>query len=138
MLDGDDLTLLDHFFEDNAEFKDELTEIAAKLRTMGKETGCKANYFKDKEGRPGDGMVALRCKQLRLYCLRYDNTCIFIGSGGYKPPNISSYQEDVLLNSKAEQMKRIAGIINKAIIEKDLIVAEDGTIETTEFINLEL
>ena len=70
MLDGDDLTLLDHFFEDNAEFKDELTEIAAKLRTMGKETGCKANYFKDKEGRPGDGMVALRCKQLRLYCLR--------------------------------------------------------------------
>ena len=70
--------------------------------------------------------------------LPFSNTCIFIGSGGYKPPDISAYQEDPLLNSKAEQMKAIAASINKAIIEKDLKVKEDGTLELSEFINLEI
>jgi hypothetical protein len=73
-----------------------------------------------------------------LYCLRYDNTCIFIGSGGYKPPDIRAYQEDPALNAKVSQMKDIAAVINSAIIDKDLIIKDDGSIEQSEFINLEI
>ena len=43
-----------------------------------------------------------------------------------------------LLNSKAQQMRKLATCINKAIIEKDLKVGEDGTITTTEFIDLDI
>lgn len=138
MLDGDDLTLLDHFFEDNQQYEDELKVIASKLVSMGNATGCRIQYFKEHEGAPGDGVVALWYKRMRLYCLRFDNTCIFIGSGGFKPPNISAYQEDQILNSKAQQMKAIAACINKAIIERDLIIRNDGTLEFSDYINLEL
>lgn len=138
MLDGDDETLLDDFFEENKQYEEELKEIAAKLKTMGNSTGCRIQYFKENEGAPGDGVVALSYKRIRLYCLRFDSTCIFIGSGGYKPPNISAYQEDASLNSKAQQMKKIAASINKAIIEKDLIINDDGSIQESGFINLVL
>jgi hypothetical protein len=61
-----------------------------------------------------------------------------LGDGGYKSPEISAYQEDEVLNSKAQQMKRIAACINKAIMNKDLIIEEDGKITTTDFIELEI
>ena len=138
MLDGDEDTLLDQFFEENQQYEEELKEIVTKLKIMGSSTGCRIQYFKEYEGAPGDGVVALWYKEIRLYCLRFDNTCIFIGSGGYKPPNISAYQEDSLLNAKVQQMKDIAASINNAIIEKDLIIKDDGSIEKTDYINLEI
>lgn len=139
MYEGDDQTLMDHFFEENMEeHEDDIREIAKKLKVMGNDTGCKSNFFKSYEGAPGDGMVALRYKQMRLYCLRYDNTCIFLGSGRFKPPDINAYQEEPLLNSKAQEMKLIAACINKAIVEKDLKVKEDGTLEVSDYIELEI
>ncbi len=138
MLDGDEDTLLDQFFEENQQYEEELKEIVTKLKIMGSSTGCRIQYFKEYEGAPGDGVVALWYKEIRLYCLRFDNTCIFIDSGGYKPPNISAYQEDSLLNAKVQQMKDIAASINNAIIEKDLIIKDDGSIEKTDYINLEI
>ena len=138
MFEGDDMTLMDHFFEDNAEYNDELTEMARKLKSMGRDTGCRAHFFKEHEGAPGDGVVAFWYKRMRLYCLRVDSACIILGDGGYKPPEISAYQEDELLNSKAQQMRKIAACINKAIIDRDLKVWDDGTITTTEFIELDI
>ena len=75
---------------------------------------------------------------MRLYCLRIGSACIILGDGGYKPPEISAYQEDEVLNSKAQQMRKIAACINKAIMNKDLIIEEDGKITTTDFIELEI
>ena len=138
ILEGDDMTLLDHFFEDNAGCEPKLTEIAFKLKTMGNETGCRIQYFKENEGSPGDGMIALRCGHLRLYCLRYDSSCIFICSGGYKPPGISAYQEDSLLNEKALLTRKIIARINKAIIEREMSVNDDGSIEMKDDIDLEI
>lgn len=83
MYEGDDMTLMDHFFEDNEkEHSEDLEDMASKLQVMGNDTGCKAHLFKLNEGAPGDGVVALSYNRMRLYCLRFDNTCIFIGSGG--------------------------------------------------------
>ena len=139
MYEDDDLTLMDHFFEDNdKEHHAELEEMAEKLQVMGNDTGCRAIFFKEHEGNPGDGVVALRCKQMRLYCLRYDNTCIFIGSGGYKPPEKNAYQDYTPLNLKAEETKKIAACINSAIREKDLRVNDDGTLDISEYIDLEV
>ena len=109
-LKGDELTLLEQFFEDNAEYVEELDTIIQKLILMGKETGCRYEFFKHHEG-------ALA-----------DRTAVFFGSGGYKSPNIKAYQEDLELNKKAMQMREIAARINKAIIDKDIVIDEDGSL----------
>lgn len=138
MFENDDMTLMDHFFEDNAQHSKELKEMAKKLESMGNATGCRIQFFKENEGAPGDGVVAFWYERMRLYCLRIGSACIILGDGGYKPPEISAYQEDELLNSKAQQMRKLAACINNAIIDKDLKVAEDGTIITTDFIELDI
>jgi len=117
---GEETTLLEQFFDENAEYETELNEIARKLYIMGKQVGCRWDYFKHHEGSPGDGVAVLKSGRLRLYCLYVDSTIVCFGSGGYKPPEIRAYQENTVLNEKVEQMKAIAKRINKAIVEKDI------------------
>ena len=95
---------------------------------MGDKTGCRYEFFKHHEGALADGVAALRVGQIRLYCLYFDRTAVFFGSGGYKSPEIKAYQEDPALNKKAMQMREIASRINKAIIEKDIEIEEDGSL----------
>ena len=127
-LEDEEQTLLEQFFEENKNYGDELQSIASKLYVMGNTTGCRTHFFKHNEGVPGDGVAALRMGRLRLYCLYYDHTAVFFGSGGYKPPEICAYQEDEVLNEKASQMKEIARKINQAIINKDIKIEEDGSL----------
>lgn len=138
MFENDDMTLMDHFFEDNAIYEEELKEMAKKLISMGKSTGCRIQFFKENEGAPGDGLVAFWYKRMRMYCLRIGSACIILCDGGYKPPEISAYQEDALLNSKAQQMRKIAARINKAIIERDIRLENDGKITITDFAEFEI
>lgn len=127
-LKGQEQTLLEQFFDDNAEYKEELTVIVEKLLVMGNDTGCRYEFFKHHEGALADGVAALRVGQIRLYCLYFDRTAVFFGSGGYKSPEIKAYQEDPELNAKAVQMREIAARINKAIIDKDIVIEQDGSI----------
>lgn len=46
MFEGDDMTLMDHFFEDNAQYSEELEEMAKKLESMGNDTGCRIQFLK--------------------------------------------------------------------------------------------
>lgn len=82
MFEGDDMTLMDHFFEDNAQYTEELEEMAKKLESMGNDTGCRIQFFKENEGAPGDGVVAFWYKRMRLYCLRIGSACIILGDAG--------------------------------------------------------
>ena len=128
ILEGEETTLLEQFFEENQEHKQELNEILNRILVMGASTGCRRQYFKPYEGRAGDGVMALRVGQLRLYCLYFDKTAVFFGSGGYKPPEAHAYQEVPGLNEKAEQMKDIARTINNAIKDKDIEIDKDGSL----------
>jgi hypothetical protein len=129
-VDGNDNSLFDEFLLENEQYQDWLNEILVKLQNMGNNTGCRRGFFKHEEGKPGDGVAALRVGQLRLYCLYFDNTAVIFGSGGYKSPDIRSYQEDPALYAKASQMIKIAEAINKAIIEKDIVIDDNGEIQT--------
>lgn len=127
-LEGEALTLLEQFFEEWQMYEAELNEILNKLRVMGESTGCLRQFFKMNEGKPGDGVAVLKAGQLRLYCLYFDKTAVFFGSGGYKPPEAHAYQEVPVLNQKVDQMKLIAEKINKAIIDKDIKIEDDGSL----------
>jgi hypothetical protein len=138
-LENEEDTQFEQFLAENKtlHIKD-INEILKRLAVMVYNTGFRRDYFKHNEGALGDGVAALRQGHLRLYIYYHDRTAIIVGSGGYKPPEIHAYQENPKLNSKAELMKNVAKAIAKAIRERDLQFLEDGSIDTTEFLDLEI
>ena len=46
--------------------------------------------------------------------------------------------QEECLNYQTQEMKLIAACINKAIVEKDLKIKEDGTLEVSDYIELEI
>ena len=124
---GSSTTLLEDFYSENeSDYSDELNEITNILFQTGHRYGCRETFFKPYEGKPGDGVAALRVGNLRIYCLLIGRIAVILGSGGYKPANIHAYQEDDMLNEKAEQMIRYARQINKKITDRDITIGPDG------------
>ena len=129
ILDGDSKTLLEQFFDENAKYRRDVKKILNKILVMANDTGCRRQYFKEGEGALGDGVVAIdKTGCLRLYGIYFHNAVVLFGSGGYKPPGVVAYQDYAPLNAKAQQVKKIAKIINQMIIDKELIINEDGTL----------
>lgn len=58
LFDGDDDTLIEQFFNEN-EGNEHLTEMLRRIITMANDTGCCRQFFREGEGRLGDGVVAL-------------------------------------------------------------------------------
>lgn len=130
ILDGEENTLLEQFFNENIEYKDDLKKVLYKIQTMAQDTGCRKSYFKIGEGAWADGMIALQgTGRLRLYGIYFHDAVILFGSGGYKPPQIAAYEDYQPLNVKAQQMRTVAKEINRMIAEKELKIHEDGTLE---------
>ena len=128
---GDD-TLFDEFLDRlDEEYPNEVDEIWAKLLFMGKEGGARIQFFRENEGEPGDGVVALLKESgypLRLYAIKYGTILLILGSGGYKDPKISAWQEDEILTKHAQEMIRISAKITERIKEKDIVISPDGTL----------
>lgn len=130
---GASKTLLDEFFEENkGVYDEELRKIAYKLRAMGRVTGCQDTYFRIGEGKLGDGVCAIRMGRLRLYCIRYGNATLVVGSGGEKPEGVRSYQELPYLNAKAQEVRDISEDLYRKVLDGDLRFAEDGEIIINE------
>lgn len=129
ILDGDDDTLLEQFLEENRQYREDLSKIVRMIHEMADSTGCRRFFFKEGEGRLGDGMVALNYTGLlRLYGIYFNNTVVLFGSGGLKPPEVKSWQDSPELRPKAEQMEKIAAEINRRIKDKELKILPNGTL----------
>ena len=132
--DGSDETSFDQFqdrMDDNG-YTAEVDEIWYTLRFMGDEGGARIQFFREEEGRPGDGIVALLKKKrftLRLYCIRYGNGPLLLGDGGYKSPSTRTWQEDPHLRACVEELMRISGLITKRILNKEIKFASDGSLD---------
>lgn len=128
---GDD-TLFDEFLDRlDEEYPNEVDEIWAKLVFMGQEGGARVQFFRENEGLPGDGVVALLKESgfpLRLYAIRYGTILLILGSGGYKYADIAAWQDDPVLAERAREMIRISAKITERIREKDIVISPDGTL----------
>jgi hypothetical protein len=131
ILEGDDLTLFDHFVEENkTDYKTEVRSIANRLQEIGHRTGAREKFFKTKEGLPGDGVCALYDdpdSKLRLYCIRYGNVAIVLGGGGPKTPGIVAWQDDQKLTQEAETMIKVSNDIMQRLKDGDLQWSSDGS-----------
>jgi len=129
VMDGEESSLLEQFFEENAKYRKDIQKIFERLYVMANDTGCVRSLFKEGEGDWADGMVAIdRTGTLRLYGIYFNDMLILLGSGGYKPPQVRAYQDYPPLNEKAQLMKEIAKEINRRISNGELKVGQDGTL----------
>lgn len=129
--DGGD-TLFDEFLDRlEADYSKELDELWASLAFMGREGGARIQFFRENEGEPGDGVVALLKESgypLRLYAIKYGTILLILGSGGYKDPNIAAWQDDAILTKHATEIIHISAKITERIKEKDITIGPDGTL----------
>jgi hypothetical protein len=130
VLENDEVTLLDHFIEENENhFPAEVKDIVKRIRTIGGTTGARSHFFKENEGIPGDGVCALYDhpdSNLRLYCIRYGSCAVILGGGGPKPKMIKALQEDEKLTEENYLMREVSQKIMDAMKERDIRWSADG------------
>lgn len=122
-------TLFDIFIEGNKNlFISELKDIYNRLKVIGYDTGARDIFFKLNEGSPGDLVCALYDEpdsNLRLYCIRFGNSLVILGGGGYKPKSISALQEDEKLKRENYIMREISEDIFQRLKTHEIEYTED-------------
>lgn len=130
MGDEGEQTLFDQFVEMYSfEYREEVKHIVDRLAEMGNTNGAREIYFKQKEGKPGDGVCALYDDpdhKLRLYCIRYGKCAVLLGGGGLKPPDVQTWQQDKQLEKHAQLMIDISRDITNRLASGDLKWSVDG------------
>lgn len=130
-LENEQETLFERFLKENINlFKSEIIDINSRLITINKKTGARDIYFKLNEGNPGDGVCALYDKpesNLRLYCIKFGNTLVILGSGGEKPKNIRAFQDNDNLKDENYLLREISKQVTERIRNKEIQFSEDGT-----------
>ncbi len=130
IMNNEKKTLFENFLTENKNsFKDETIDILKRLNSIGKELGARSVFFKDFEGKPGDGICALfdvPNSNLRLYCIKYGTQIIILGSGGFKSKSTKALQETKKLQEENYLLRIISSQITQRIIDKDIRFTESG------------
>jgi len=126
----DNKTLLEKFIEENKNLHlSELNDIILRLKVIGTKTNAREQFFKLKEGKPGDGVCALYDEpnsNLRLYCIRYGSILLIVGGGGPKSKKIRALQEDKKLTYENKILKEISEEIRKRTKEGTIKFTNNG------------
>ena len=121
---GEELTLFEQFLEEyESEFQEEIWSIVDLIADINAKYGVRENLIKDKEGSPGDGLIALfdnPDKHLRLYALKYGSGIIILGGGGEKPKHVRAHQDDEKLTKEINKLKEIGKEIYQRILDKEI------------------
>ena len=126
----DENSLFKQFLENYViSFNSEILEIYNRLKVMGHGLGAREHFFKHEEGVPGDLVCALYDnpeKKLRLYCIRYSDKLVLLGSGGVKPKKISALQDDPVLKRENQKVVQIARLIETRKNEGEIFISFNG------------
>lgn len=140
--DDEEETAFDQFIEENiSTFKSEIIDIVNRLKAIGNDTGGRMNYFKAKEGKPGDGVCALYDQpnsNLRLYCIHYGSQLILLGGGGPKPKTMRAFQESTKLEDENYLLRALSNCITQKMKDGEISLSEmefegDLTINNTNY-----
>jgi len=115
--DGLQVTSFDSFLLENKnEYLSELKDIISRLKSIGRATGAREQFFKVNEGVPGDGVCALYDnpdKKLRLYCIRYGSLIVIVGSGG--PKEVQKLQQNDKLKDENYFLRKLSHKITEKL-----------------------
>jgi hypothetical protein len=136
-------TLFDKFIAENIiDYKDELLKIRRTIATIAHDTGAREQFFDKPEGKAGQSVFALYDRpdsKLRLYCFRFDRHILILGGGGFKPRNISAFQEDTKLTYENKIVRYISDTVTQALKDRDIRQSSDDMelLGNLEFIDYE-
>ena len=129
IFENENETLYEKFIRENIiSFKSEISYIVSRLNTIGRKTGARIDFFKEFEGKPGDGICALYdlpSSNLRLYCIRYGTPLLVLGGGGEKPKNIRALQENEKLTKENYFLRWLSEELTKRISDKSIQYIND-------------
>lgn len=124
VLGWDHNSVFEKFLQNNKDdYGTELKNIVTRLSAIGHDVGARSQFFKEKEGKPGDLVCALYDDpdaKLRLYCIRFGKSTIVLGGGAAKPKDIRAWQDDPELTKYATMMMKVSEQIAQKIKDKDL------------------
>ena len=124
--EGETETSLDKFISENSDsFKSEINDIIRRLKSIGHKTGARTQFFKENEGKSGDGVCALYDdpdSNLRLYCYALVHLLV----GGHKPKTIRALQEHPKLKAENYFLRKLSSQIMKRIRHKDIEFTNGG------------
>lgn len=130
IVNDEEKTLFDEFISENKNlFLNEIKDIVSRLMTIGHIEGARDQYFKLNEGTPGDGVCALYDQpksNLRLYCIKYGKQLIILGSGGLKPKNLRTFQEDDKLKDENYFLRNLSKEITNKMKSDELKFINGG------------
>ena len=131
-LAGESETEFDKFLSDpeitsNPEFDAFLSRINDILNKYG----CQKRFFKLKESKLTDAVAALWRGKIRLYCCRYSDIIIIVGSGGIKQTR--SYQDDPKLNHIVKLMAEVSMKMDEKIHNKEIKYKENKFVGNLDF-----
>ncbi len=130
LLHDKEKTLFDIFLEENNNsFLNELKDITQRLKVIGTKTGAREQFFRLREGKPGDGVCALSDDpdhNLRLYCIRYGTLIIILGGGGHKPKDIRSLQESEKLTEENYFLRQVSEDIRQKMNDDEIWFSDDN------------
>lgn len=122
-------TLFEKFMRENSKsFKSETIDILKRLNSIASKEGAREQYFKTREGKPGDLVCALYDRpnsHLRLYCIRLGGSLIILGGGGHKPKTIRALQSDPKLSSENSLMVKLSGELLHRVKSKEILYVND-------------
>ena len=64
---------------------------------------------------------------MRLYCIRYGNSLVLLGGGGFKPKSIRKLQEENKLREENYLLRKISALITERIKTGEIQFSDDGT-----------
>lgn len=122
-------TLFEKFMSENSiSFKSETNDILQRLKSIAWKDGAREQFFKTREGKPGDLVCALYDRpnsHLRLYCIRLGGSLIILGGGGHKPKTIRALQSDPKLNFENSLMIKLSDEFFHRLRKKEISYAND-------------
>ena len=129
-INDEENTQFEQFLNKNYDsFKEEALDIFTRLKAIGKSVGLRHGFYKENEGKPGDGVCALYDmpnSNLRVYFIRYGSDLIVIGGGGEKHKSIRTWQESKALSDANLLMQWVSSKIREATKNKEIRITDDG------------
>ncbi|HAW08586.1 MAG TPA: hypothetical protein DCW42_05360 [Bacteroidetes bacterium] len=128
LMEDEEKTLFESFIEENKiSYSSEIKDIVSRLITIGNKTGAREQFFRTKEGAPGDGVCALfdlPSYKLRLYCIRYGTQIVILGGGG--PKNVQKLQQSKKLKDESYFLRDLSKTITEKLKNKELKFVDNG------------
>ncbi len=127
-LEDEAITLFAQFIQQfTSSHLQELVNMVSRLKTIGHKSGAAENFFRLKEWKLDNKIVALHelpNMKLRLYCIRYSNGLIIIGGGG--PKDVRAWQDEHHLRAGADAMIQLSKMIDRRIDSGEIYITPDG------------